>query len=73
MIITIDRLAARYHCLPSEVFARADTFDLYCMDIGIRYEYVQEQKRKGTWVKPTPKLSEEQMQAMMKAAKKKAK
>lgn len=73
MIITIDRLASRYHRLPSEVLATADTFDLYCLDVGIRYEYVQEQKRKGTWQKPAPKLSEDDLLKLMQVAKKKAK
>lgn len=36
------------------------------MDIGIRYEHVQEQKRKGTYQKQTPKLSESDMQRMLK-------
>jgi hypothetical protein len=61
----IDKLATRYHKLPSEVLDTASTFDLYCMDLGIRYEVVQEQKRKGTYIKPAPKVSEERMKAMM--------
>lgn len=65
MIITLDKLSTRYHLLPSEVLERADTFDLFCMDIGIRYEHVAEQKRKGTWQKPEKKLSESEMQKML--------
>jgi hypothetical protein len=65
MIVSIDKLASRYHLLPSEVLDRATTFDLYCMDIGIRYTHVEEQKRKGTYVKPAPKISTEQMAQMM--------
>lgn len=66
MLITLDRMAQRYSVLPSDLLERSSTFDLYCMDIGIRYEHVQEQKRKGTYQKQTPKLSEDQMKKMLK-------
>lgn len=58
-------MATRYHLLPSEVLNRANTFDLYCMDLGIRYTYVEDQKRKGTYVPPTKQLSPEQMKQML--------
>lgn len=48
---------------------RATTFDLYVMDIGTRYAVIREQKRNGTYVKPTPKLTQEQMLAIVKRAK----
>lgn len=66
MLITVDKLASRYSLLPSEVLERGNTFDLYVMDIGIRYEYVQQQKRNGTYKKTTPELSETQMAEMLK-------
>lgn len=70
MLITVDNLAQRYHLLPSECMERATTFDLYVMDIGSRYAVIREQKRNGTYIKPTPKLSQEQMVAMLQKVKK---
>jgi len=70
MLITVDNLAQRYHLLPSECMERATTFDLFVMEIGSRYAVVREQKRNGTYIKPTPKLSQEEMLAMVKRAKK---
>lgn len=67
----IDRLSHRYGLLPSEVIARASTFDLYTMDIGIRYEKIAEQKRNGTYKKPVEQLSQEQMKAMISKTRKK--
>lgn len=61
MLVTLDRLASRYHKLPTEVLKTASTFDLYVMDIGIRYTAIAEQKKNGTYVKPTPELSQEEM------------
>lgn len=69
MIVTLDRLSSRYSKLPSQVINEASTFDLQVMDIGIRYETVAKQKRDGTYVKPLPKLSEQEMLAILKRAK----
>lgn len=61
MIVTLDRLSSRYHKLPSEVLNQASTFDLHVMDIGIRYTSIAEQKKNGTYIKPPPVLSQEEM------------
>lgn len=58
-------MASRYHCLPGEILERATTFDLYCMDVGIRYTVVEEQKRNGTYQKSSPVLSQTTMQDML--------
>jgi hypothetical protein len=65
MLITVELMAARYHLLPSEVLSKADTFDLYAMDLGLRYEGVKEQKRNGTWKAPEKTLSEKEMKEML--------
>ena len=69
-MVTLDKIATRYHKLPTEILENASTFDLQVMDIGIRYEIVAEQKRNGTYVKPSPKMSTEDMQRMLDQAKK---
>jgi hypothetical protein len=61
MLITLDKMAVRYNQLPSDLLSNATTFDLYVMDIGVRYEIVSEQKRNGTYVKPLPELSQQEM------------
>lgn len=66
MIVTLDKLASRYSVLPGELLERASTFDLYCMDVGLRYEHLQEQKRKGlTSDKPVKQLNPEEMKKML--------
>lgn len=68
MLITLDRMAKRYHQLPSYLVDNATTFDLKVLDIGMRYERVEQQKANGTYKKPVPKLSKEQMMKMIKQA-----
>jgi hypothetical protein len=66
MLVSLDKLASRYSVLPGDLLERASTFDLYVMDIGIRYEALQEQKRKGLLPdKPVKQLSPEEMKAML--------
>lgn len=48
----------------------ATTFDLFAMDLGIRYELVARQKAEGTYKKPVPKLTQEQMKDMIARTKK---
>ena len=36
--MSIDLLAKRYGCLPSEILVRATTFDLVIMDVAMSYE-----------------------------------
>ena len=44
MLLSLDNLAHRYHCLPGEALARATTFDLYVLDLGAKWvKYQQEQ------------------------------
>ena len=73
MILTVNNLAKTYKLLPSEVMERANTFDLYVMDIATRYERYQQQKSQDGFGKgpPTPKRmpSTKEMMEMLKRAK----
>lgn len=71
MVLTLDNLAHRYNCLPSEALGRATTLDLYVLDISARWsKYQQEKAEQGNDnVKPAPKMSVEQMQAMVNSVK----
>jgi hypothetical protein len=73
MFVTLDKMGERYGKLPSEILREATTFDLYAMDLGVRYEYVARQKAEGTYKKPTPKLSVEEMKAILARSKKSGK
>mgnify|MGYP003336241467 CR=1 FL=1 len=66
MTITLDHLASRYHCLPSEAMSRATTFDLYVLDVANRYEKRQRDIAEGR-APETPKLTQDEMQAMVNA------
>ena len=37
MLLTLDNLAFRYHCLPSEALSRANTLDLYVLDVSAKW------------------------------------
>lgn len=49
MVVSLDRLCNRYHVLPSYAIKNADTFDMWIMDIALRYDRVQQQKKDGTY------------------------
>lgn len=63
MILTLDNLAHRYMCLPSEALARASTFDLYVLDVSTKWENHRNDVANGN-VKPK-QVSIAEMQAMI--------
>ena len=63
MILTLDNLAYRYNCLPSEALARATTFDLYVLDVSTKWEQHRNDIAQGK--KVDHKLSQEKMLAMI--------
>lgn len=71
MILTLHNLAKTYKMLPSEILERGTTFDLYVLDTFSRYVKYQEARAQGRSMPSSgkPKLSIEQMKAMMEVAK----
>jgi hypothetical protein len=66
MILTLDNLAQRYKCLPSEALDRATTFDLRVLEVQSQWERRQRDIAEGKQsAKASPKLSQQQMQAMI--------
>lgn len=64
MMLTLDNLATRYHCLPSEALSRASTFDLYVLDVSAKWARHQQDVQEGRT--PSGKLpSQEEMKAMI--------
>lgn len=60
-LLQIDGIGKRYGLLPSEVLKRADTFDLYVMDVVMSWEQMQHKKataKKGEFV---PNISKDQL------------
>lgn len=73
-MITIGRMAEKYHMLPHEVEQRATTYDFMINDVLATYEnYVQaKSKAKGGAIDPKLyNLSQEKLQAIMNKGKKK--
>ena len=67
MILTLDNLAHRYKCLPSEAMARGNTFDLYVLDVSAKWSRHQQDKAEGK--KPAAKMpNQAEMLAMIKRA-----
>lgn len=70
MLLTLDNLAHRYNCLPSEALSRATTLDLHVLDISAKwskkqYDESQNNNKDGSSATITPKLSVDEMQAMI--------
>lgn len=67
MILSLDNLAHRYHCLPSEVLERATTFDFHVLDVSTRWSRYQQEKADGkNSVRKMP--NKEEMMNMLKFA-----
>jgi hypothetical protein len=64
-------MAKMYGVLPSDVKARATTYDMLVTDALLSWE--QEQYEKAQGKVPTPNLSQEEMKAMMQRVKNKKK
>lgn len=54
MILSLDNLAHRYKCLPSEAMSRASTFDLYVLDVSSKWVKYQQDLADGKAVKKQP-------------------
>lgn len=65
MFLTLDNLANRYNCLPSEALGRATTLDLMVLDLGAKWHNYQSELAQNGGVKPTPRLSDEEMIRMI--------
>jgi len=67
-LLLIDAVATRYHCLPSELLRRGDTFDVFVINTILEHQQyqaeVEQAKAEGRPV-PPKKLSQEQMKAMI--------
>jgi hypothetical protein len=66
MLISIDNLAHRYHCLPSEALERATTFDLYVLDVSSRYSKYRSEWKDG--IPPAKMPTQDEMVDMLKRA-----
>jgi hypothetical protein len=63
-ILWIDTLGKRYGMLPSEVLARANTFDLYIMDAALTFENYHHKKSMNNGIDPIPDYTPDELQAM---------
>ena len=61
-------MAKQYHMLPSEIVARASTYDLAVFNSLMTWE--QEQQDKASGKKTAPKLSLDTMKAMLEQVRK---
>lgn len=66
-MLLLDFVSKRYGKLPSEVMRKGNTFDFYIADLAASYQsWYYEQSRKDSGGAPTaPKLSQDEMQAMI--------
>lgn len=64
MILAIDNMASKYHCLPSEVLATGTTFDLRVCEIATMWHNRQNEQA-ATGRAPAVKPSEQMMMEML--------
>jgi hypothetical protein len=73
MLITLDNLAHRYNCLPSEALERCTTFDLKVLDTSTKwhnYKNEQENARLNPESKKKPEdFSQDQLKAILNTVK----
>jgi hypothetical protein len=64
-VLWIDTLGKRYGMLPSEVIGRANTFDLYIMDMALAFENYHHKKSMNGGKDPVPDYTTEELLAMV--------
>lgn len=67
LVVTVDNLSTRYRTLPTDVLARATTFDLYVANTATRWENRQRDLAEG---KIQPKAKKNDLSRYMELAKK---
>ena len=67
-MLTLDNLAVRYNILPSEAARKADTFDIYVMDLSAKWNKRQNDIQEGK-IKETSGLTQEAMADLMRRVK----
>ena len=64
LLLTLDNLANRYNCLPSQALAYGTTFDLHVLDVSAKWSKHQQEVAEGKSPE-AKKLSKEEMLAMI--------
>ena len=64
-VLWIDTLGKRYGMLPSEVIGRANTFDLYIMDMALAFENYHHKKSMNNGKDPIPDYTTDELLAMV--------
>lgn len=65
MLLTLDNLAHRYNCLPSEALAKANTLDLYVLDVSTKWVKYRNDLAEGRVAERVKQPSQEEMLAMI--------
>jgi hypothetical protein len=64
-VLWIDTLGKRYGMLPSEVIGRANTFDLYIMDMALTFENYHHKKSMNGGKDPIPDYTTDELLEMV--------
>jgi hypothetical protein len=64
MVLTLNNLAEKYKCLPSEALEKATTLDLYVLDVSTKWIKYQHDLAEGK-VQDNYGLSPDDMKAMI--------
>lgn len=64
MLLTLDNLANRYNCLPSQALAYGTTFDLHVLDVSAKWSKHQQEVAEGK-TPAVKKLTQQEMLDMI--------
>lgn len=62
MLLTLDNLAHRYNCLPSQALEHGTTFDLHVLDVSAKWSQRQQQIADGKVPKSRIPTQEEMLE-----------
>jgi hypothetical protein len=68
-IMQIDGLGKRYGMLPSQVLAKADTFDLYILDAALTFDQYHHKKALNGGREPMPDYTQNELLDILNKAK----
>jgi hypothetical protein len=67
MVLMLDRMSERYHCLPSQALRNANTLDVFILTRAL--EYYDRQRNPDKYANKSSNLSEEQLWAIVNSKK----
>jgi len=66
MVLTLNNLAEKYGCLPSQALSNGTTLDLFVLDVSTKWYHYQKGLEAGAPPETVPRPNTEELKAMLK-------